>query len=247
MHGRDIPFGLIKEVVEKVNGTSEKECTVCGHIGTFKAFGSPPRWDASCTSCGSLERHRQIALVLRSADFPKQGAVVLHFAPEPCVANLFRRPGVRYVSADIAQRGVGLKLNIESIDLESDYCDVVVCSHVLEHVDDRRALPELFRILRPGGVMIAMVPLIEGCAHTYEDKSIVDPRAREVHFGQSDHVRIYGRDFVQRLSDAGFDVDNHTAFGAEAVKYGLIMGDKVYICRKRDPGNRSTTGAPPNR
>ena len=77
-----------------------------------------------------------------------------------------------------------------------------------------------------------MVPIVDGCQSTYEDETIISPAEREIHFGQSDHVRVYGADFGQRLTDAKFDVQVHTAFGKEAVRYGLIMGDKTFICRK---------------
>ena len=107
-----------------------------------------------------------------------------------------------------------------------------VCSHVLEHVNDAKALPELHRILKPQGVLIAMVPIVEGCDQTYEDENINTGTLRELHFGQNDHLRIYGADFSQRLKDAGFQVSTRTAFGKQAVKYGLTMGDKVFICRK---------------
>ena len=99
-------------------------------------------------------------------------------------------------------------------------------------MNDRTALPELRRILKQDGVLIAMIPIVEGCQETYEDETIISPEQREIHFGQSDHVRVYGADFIQRLTDAGFDVQVHTAFGKESVRYGLIMGDKILICRK---------------
>lgn len=77
-----------------------------------------------------------------------------------------------------------------------------------------------------------MVPIIEGCENTYEDELITNDHDRWIHFGQGDHVRVYGRDFAQRLADAGFQFQIHTAFGREAVKYGLFMGEKIFLCRK---------------
>jgi hypothetical protein len=77
-----------------------------------------------------------------------------------------------------------------------------------------------------------MVPIAEGCEATYEDNTITERNDRLVHFGQDDHVRVYGRDFVQRLTDAGFRASVHTAFGKEAVKFGLIMGEKIFLCSK---------------
>jgi len=101
-------------------------------------------------------------------------------------------------------------------------------------VNDKVALLELRRILKRTGILFVMVPIVEGCQATYEDETITAPEARELHYGQSDHSRVYGADFVQRLTGAGFDIQVHTAFGKEALRYGLLMGDKVFICRKTE-------------
>jgi SAM-dependent methyltransferase len=225
----DIDFGLIADTIKKSRGMYNVECPLCGFIGCFKAFGSPPRWNAQCPSCGSLERHRQLALVLR--EVPLSGTL-LHFAPEDCVTALLKTQPIQYVSADLNNPEVNLKLNIEKINLPDEQYDAIVCSHVLEHVNDRVALLELRRILKSDGILIAMVPIVEGCHATYEDETITRPEEREKHFGQYDHVRVYGADFVQRVADAGFDIRARTAFGKEAVRYGFLMGEKVFICRK---------------
>jgi SAM-dependent methyltransferase len=164
---------------------------------------------------------------------------LLHFAPEACIAALLKRqPSSQYWSADLNRAGVDLKLNIEKIGIPDEEYDTIVCSHVLEHVDDRIALLELRRILKPAGILFVMVPIVEGCQATYEDETITEPKEREIHFGQGNHVRVYGADFVQRLTSAGFDFQVHIAFGKEAVRYGLLMGDKVFICRKNRRGPR---------
>lgn len=229
IRSHEVDVTLLQDVVRKAQGTSEKTCPLCGFTGRFTAFGSPPRWNAQCPACGALERHRLLALGLR--DIALRGAV-LHFAPEPRVAALLKTHNIRYTSADLSRTDVDRHLNIEHLDCGNGEYDAVVCSHVLEHVDDRKALRELYRILKPGGLLIAMVPVVEGCARTYEDADITDAAERALHFGQDDHVRVYGADFAQRLADAGFRVDTRTAFGREAVDYGLIMGEKLFLCRK---------------
>ena len=229
IRGRQINIGLLRDVIKKGQGTSAKTCPLCGYHGPFEAFGSPPRWDALCPSCGSLERHRLFVLSLRGT--PLYGAV-LHFAPEAAIAELVKKHGVQYTSADFLRRDVDRNWNIEDISCADGQYNVVICSHVLEHVNDRKALKELYRILKPGGLLLAMVPIVEGCAQTYEDQTITDPQDREIHYGQDDHVRVYGADFMQRLVEAGFEVTVHTAFGRDAVEYGLVMGDKLFSCRK---------------
>ena len=225
----DVNSELLRDVIRKAPGTARKTCPLCGFHGYFEAFGSPPRWDARCPSCGSLERHRLLALALR--DTPLRGSL-LHFAPEPWMADALKRHDVRYTSADLVGPDVDLNLNIENIACPDAAYDVVLCSHVLEHVDDSKALKELHRILRPGGLLIAMVPIVEGCAKTYEDDTVARACDREAHFHQHDHVRVYGADFRQRLTAAGFEVRDYTAFGREAVNFGLNMGEKAFFCRR---------------
>lgn len=234
MRGAAVDFNMLRDVINKAKGTSEKECPICGFTGLFRAFGSPPRWDALCPSCGSLERHRLFALVLNSTPpILANGAAVLHFAPEKCSKTLLQRVGIQYTSADLHETDVDLELDIEHIDIKDGQYDIIVCSHVLEHVNDKEALSELRRILKPDGVLIIMVPIVEGCDMTYEDDTITDSKGRLVHFGQDDHVRVYGRDFINRLSGAGFRVKVHTPIWQGAVKFGLIMGEKYFYAVKR--------------
>ena len=108
----------------------------------------------------------------------------------------------------------------------------MVCCHVLDHVNDQMAQAELHRILRTGALLVAMVPIIEGWETSYENPVITDKQDRLRHFGQFDHVRIYGRDFRDRLKNAGFHIHEHTAYGPDAVKFGLLRGDKVFVCTK---------------
>ena len=154
---------------------------------------------------------------------------ILHFAPEPIIEKYLRQKAVSYTSADLYQPGVDRSEDIEDISLPAASVDAVFCSHVLEHVNDARALQEIHRILKPDGRLIAMVPICEGWDKTYENPEIVTPAARDLHFGQHDHVRYYGRDFQQRLTDAGFETAAYTAMPEDAVRYGLWRGEKVFV------------------
>lgn len=218
-------------------GRFPRKCTVCEYNGHFFAYGNTfalgTNIDAMCPKCLSLERHRLMAICEHVYGFVATKDV-LHFAPEDGMRAFFKKRGPKsYVSADYMDDSADLKLNIEALDLGDDSYDVVICSHVLEHVDDRLAIPELFRVIRPGGILLAMVPLFEGCDTSFEDPAKTKSEAdRILYFNQHDHVRAYGRDFRGRLRAAGFGVEEFTATEPEVSKHGLIRGEKVFMARK---------------
>lgn len=219
-------------VAFRLRGTVARTCLVCGTTGSFRAFGHPPRYDAQCRRCGSLERHRLLCLALQSEPVLRSNMEALHFAPESALVPYFRPKVARYVTADLEEAKGDLVLNIEQMSLEAESVDVVIASHVLEHVDDVAALGELHRILRPGGTLIVMVPIIEGWDITYENDRILRPEDRTAHFGQFDHVRWYGRDFRDRIRAARFELREFVATGEDVVRYGLTRGERVFFARK---------------
>lgn len=144
----------------------------------------------------------------------------------------FRKTWDDYKTADLFNQA-DIKLNIEDIEISSGTINTIICNHVLEHVDDKKALSELYRILTDNGRLVVSVPIVEGWYETYENPQITDPLLRHLHFGQSDHVRIYGRDFRDRLRNAGFSkIEEVIATGEDVVKHGLSRGDKFFICSK---------------
>lgn len=208
----------------------ERDCPLCGYRGKFYPHGKPSRIDARCKSCGSLERHRLFWLWFdKNKDSIK--SPILHFAPEPILESRIRNEFPEYKTADLFRKA-DIKINIEAIDLPSDSIGTIICNHVLEHVDDLLAIKELYRVLIPGGALLVSVPLVDGWDKTYEDSAINTPALRDAHFGQYDHIRYYGRDFRTRLSDAGFQIKEFTAFGEDVVKYSLSRGGKQFICTK---------------
>jgi Methyltransferase domain len=221
----------MQQLSDSIKPLHPRTCSVCNYRGFFTHFGRPPRVDARCPSCGSLERHRLFWLWFKG-DKSKLEEPILHFAPEELLEQKFRGLYKKYSTADLFKEK-DLKLNIEKIDLPSDSVNTVICNHVLEHVSDKQALAEIFRILSTSGRLVVSVPIVEGWEHTYENDSIKEPSLRELHFGQSDHVRYYGRDFRSRLREAGFEkIEEITAEGQDVVDYGLWRGEKFFVCSK---------------
>jgi SAM-dependent methyltransferase len=214
----------------------ERNCNICGQNDLFRPFGWPLRPEAMCPHCGSLERHRLLKLWLDENRERVAGKRVLHFAPETAISNLVRPLTETYVTADIAA-GSDLRLNIEEIELPDESYDLIICSHVLEHVDDRAALAEMHRILVVGGIALLMTPIVEGWTKTYENRTITEPNDREVHFGQEDHVRYFGSDFRDRVRSVGFTLDEFTAEGNIVVKHSLLRGERLFIAVRTGVGS----------
>ena len=147
-----------------------------------------------------------------------------------------------YTIADLVN-SADLKLNIEKLDLPDRSFDIVVCSHVLEHVDDAKALSEIYRILADEGTALIMVPVCEGLSTTYEANHISTIRERKLHFGQFDHLRWFGSDVRDRITTVGFLLEEFTASGELAVVHGLSLGKRSSLLVSKccpDPG----AGAP---
>jgi SAM-dependent methyltransferase len=209
---------------------NQLSCPCCGYNGRFRSFGFPPRLNAVCAKCGSRERHRLLRLYLDRTDI-LAGRDVLHFAPEPAMRSFIEGKAARYVGCDFNPKSNrDSRVDIEAIDLPSGSFDLIICNHVLEHVDDRRALGELRRVLRSGGTLLLMVPVVEGWSNTYENPGIVAPRDRAAHFGQWDHVRMYGADIRERIRAAGFSLNEFTAEEPDVGRNGLSRGEKVFVC-----------------
>lgn len=190
------------------NGKSHY-CPICGsHLRTYMAFGEIEKsW---CPVCGSMKRHRIVWLFLRerTAFFDGAPRRMLHVAPEVALEPRLREvPNLEYVTADLASPNVKVRVDVSGLPFGDGAFDIVYCSHVLEHVpDDRNAMREFARVLKPTGWALFQVPLRDE-GPTDEDPSVTGTRARYERFGQHDHVRVYGRDFADRLGDAGFRVE----------------------------------------
>ena len=217
------------------------ECNVCKHkFRKFLPYGRQARANALCPNCLALERHRLMWLYLQDkTNFFKEPADILHIAPELCFIKRFKKiHGNRYLTADIESPLADVKLDVLNIPFDSDTFDIVFCNHVMEHVsDDFKAMSEIFRVLRPGGWAIIQIPLFYPLKDaTYEDETIVEPKGREKAFGQSDHVRMYGKDYSDRLRSQGFEVTEDwlakSLPKAVAEKYALPFDEPIFFCRK---------------
>lgn len=223
-----------------------KECPLCGcRRRKFLPYGYVTQRDnALCPNCLALERHRTLWLwLLRESDIGR-GAValprLLHVAPEVALMRKFHKiyaaQPADYVTADLESPLADLHFDIQHIPLEDESFDVVICNHIMEHVeDDRLAMREILRIMRKGGWGVILSPVDLQREKTFEDDTITDEAERTRIFGQYDHRRIYGRDYAERLRDAGFEVyecDYANLIPAKEKQLYALTDELLYIVRK---------------
>jgi SAM-dependent methyltransferase len=214
-------------------GRFARLCNLCGYEGYFGPASKGTQRDARCQRCGSNQRHRLFKLWFDQNRRLFEDADLLHVAPERQLAALIKPLAASYISGDIDPHRADRVVDIENMPFEDECFDLVLCIHVLAHVeDDAKALEEIHRVLRLGGRAAIMAPVIEGWPHTYEDAAITTPKERMLHFGQKDALRYYGRDIRDRLTVPGFQVSEFTASGGEVARQGLLPGEKVFIARR---------------
>lgn len=212
------------------------ECPVCRrHYRRMLPLGD--RLGAVCPGCGAYERHRLLWVGLQALVEQRQiawGGKLLHVAPEPCLTPLFQAD-YDYLSIDRDRHKAMQTMDITQLALPSASMDAVVCNYVLDHVpDDRRALAELSRVLKPGGWASLMVYL-QG-ETTDEDPSLTDPDQRRQRFGQPDHVRQYGHDYAHRLAAAGFELLRiplaRLGSPEQLQRWAIAWEPDLWLCRK---------------
>jgi SAM-dependent methyltransferase len=170
----------------------------------------------------------------------KDGGTVLHVAPEPQLRNALKAcPSICYLSADLDGCHAMVPADLQNLPFRDDWFDTVICCHVLEHVeDDRAAMREVQRVLKPGAWAILQVPMALALTHTIEDPAVKDESERIRRFGQRDHVRMYSpNDYPQRLRESGFEVSiipYPRQLGPKVVaRHALTADEVIYFCRKR--------------
>jgi SAM-dependent methyltransferase len=218
----------------------EHQCPCCDtRIRRFLSGGVTLRPNAQCPRCGSLERHRLLWLYLKhKTDFFNRHLRVLDVAPSYFMQQKFRRySNLDYLSTGLDDSWVMTHMDIMAIPLPDSHFDCILCYHVLEHiVNDRLAMKELFRVLKPDGWAILQTPVDMTRECTLEDPQLTKPEDRRKLFGQDDHVRLYGRDYIERLKEAGFDAMQDTfvqQFSEKTIdKFGLMKEEVLFVCRK---------------
>ncbi|MEP6260921.1 MAG: methyltransferase domain-containing protein [Gillisia sp.] len=187
----------------------------------------------------SLERHRLLWLYLqRETGFFSDKLKVLHFAPEQAFYSRFRKlKNLDYTTTDLNSPLADVKADICELPFEDNSYDFILCNHVLEHIpDDTKAMKELYRVLKPGGTAILQIPQDLSRETTFEDNTITSQKERARIFGQYDHVRVYGRDYFDKLREIGFRVEevdySSTLTPEEIDRYRIAKGEIIPVCKK---------------
>lgn len=199
-----------------------------------------------CPNCNSIARYRLYWLYLkRQADLFHKQHKLLHFAPETSLYRNFKKmPNLNYITADVLASFIDnlcvrpdVIMDVCNIKFPSDTFDVVLCNHVFEHLpNDRKAMCEIYRVLKPGGWAILQVPLNEDLAETYEDPTIISKEDRAHHYGSPDHLRLYGRDYKKKLESVGFTVKVENFIDEldtlQIDRYRLTTNEVLYVTLK---------------
>ena len=215
---------------DPIDGRTYRKLLPYGRVNVRKNAFSPHSM--------ALERHRLIWLYLKEkTDFFMAPHKFLHIAPEYCFLKPFKNlDNIEYVTGDLISPWASVKMDITDMPFADNSFDVIMANHILEHIEDeKKALSELYRVMKPGGWGIFQVPLDYSLEKTYEDPTITDPLERQKHFLQKDHVRLYGRDYPQRLEAGGFKVtcdDFARSLDPELAKRYAIANSIIYYCQK---------------
>ena len=235
---------------------SNYQCPICNHKfrkmlpGGFdlevtkrqNIIGSGLRNNNICPYCQSTDRDRLVFLYLKhQIKIASKKIKILHVSPEPSLYNYLKKlSNINYVTGTKYSEGIYYHNDIESIDLldlpySDGEFDLVICNHVLEHIiDDTKAMSEIYRVVTKGGSAILQVPISFKIEETYENDLIVSEKEREEHFGQFDHVRIYGADYKARLENVGFAVEAYFPKDDVNINYfALNTSEKLFVAHKK--------------
>ncbi len=216
---------------DPINGKTYKKLLPYGRLKS--------RENALAPDSMSLERHRLMWLFLKEkTNLFTDHLKFLHIAPEYCFINIFKSmKNLDYITADLISPWADIKMDVHKIPMEDNSFNVVICNHVLEHVEDAHmVMTEFYRVMKPGGWGIFQVPIDTNNHKTIEDSTITNPKERERLYWQDDHLRLFGLDYGKKLSKAGFKV-TESGFINEidprlVERYALPKGEIIYFCEK---------------
>jgi len=228
---RVIPGRLLAEYEYLLRGIvairyrgNRHRCNICGY--GLRAFVELNEDEHLCPRCGSSSRARRLYVILENEVNSEEK--ILHFSPPGAIRRAYEsRSDIQYITTDYAGEFAADKcIDITDIDESDNMYDRIICYHVLEHIEeDRKAMMELFRILKPGGSCFIQTPFSE---EMYEDELIIASEERLIHFGQADHVRVYSVEGLQdRLTEQGFNVEILVMNGDTDDYFGLCPGENV--------------------
>lgn len=216
---------------DPINGKTYRKLLPYGRLDSRKNALAPHSM--------SLERHRLLWIYLKEkTDIFTSDKKFLHIAPEYCFIRLFKKQkNLEYITGDLFSPWADVKIDVHKIPFDDNSFDIIMCNHVLEHVDnDKKAMEEFHRVLRPGGWGIFQVPIDYNREETLEDPNIKSKKDREKHYWQADHVRLFGLDYGKKLKEAGFAVTEEDFVKKMdpvlVERYALPRDEIIFFCRK---------------
>ncbi|HCR76307.1 MAG TPA: SAM-dependent methyltransferase [Chryseobacterium sp.] len=218
-----------RKILKPLYKGKNHQCNVCETL--LKSFAKLNNGDLICPVCGSISRTRRLYKLLNE-EFIVPDIAILDFSPFRILYRKWKKKtNIQYFATDFGTDFIAdYRYDITNIDCKDETFDLIICYHILEHiVDDKKAMSELYRVLKKNGTVLIQTPFKEG--EIYEDYSIVTEKERLKHFGQEDHVRIYSVEGLkERLQDSGFFV-NVKIFEKD-IYLGLQKNETVIICKK---------------